>query len=331
MQRALRKTQSTFLGDAPEKGHGLHLFQSLHLIGRVGFDFESFALSRSQTGPFYDSNKATYTFYDVHGDLQLAPDRVSRTEIFSARLCGLGFRGSWYSETASRAQYYFNTPANEKLHLETVLPCLGVQQDIIEGEFSLKADLQKEAGTWSGGSIHLQSAQGRILRMKTLANIFKVVNITDLFTVQVDSSGKRGFPFSHMDVDMHVKDDRFVFDRAIIRGEGLNLFGRGEIAMDNYDLDMTLLVAPFKTFGNLISKVPLVGEPLMGEYGSRISIPVAIKGPVAEPEVTPLHPEAVSREFFDLVKDTLMLPYTILTEPMRKEDENNRDNSVEQP
>jgi hypothetical protein len=79
---------------------------------------------------------------------------------------------------------------------------------------------------------------------------------------------------------------------------------------------MTLLVAPFKTFSNLISKVPLIGEPIMGEYGSRISVPVGVKGPIAEPTVVPLHPGAVGKEFFDLVKDTLMLPYTILTEPL---------------
>jgi hypothetical protein len=90
-----------------------------------------------------------------------------------------------------------------------------------------------------------------------------------------------------MDIDMHVKDDHLLFDRAIIRGEGLNLFGRGlfgrgTIRMTDYEVDMTLLVAPFKTFSNLISKVPLIGEPIMGEYGSRISVPVGVKGPIAE-------------------------------------------------
>lgn len=315
LQRVVRRTQRAFLGDDHEGGLGLLQAQGLHLTGRVGFDFESLEFARKQTGFFYDSSKATYTLYDAHGELQLAPENAARTEIFSARLCGLGFKGSWYSDTATRAHFYLNTPANETLHLGTVLPCLGVQQDIIEGEFSLQADLRREAGSWTGGSIHLQSSRGRILRLKTLASIFKVVNITDMFTLQVDSSGKRGFPFSHMDVDMHVKDDHLHFDRAIIRGEGLNLFGRGKFNLDDYGVDMTLLIAPFKTFSNLISKVPMIGEPLMGEYGSRVSIPVGVKGPIAEPEVIPLHPGAVGKEFIDLVKDTLMLPYTILTNP----------------
>jgi hypothetical protein len=314
--QAFQETQNSFLGENSEQEEGVHLVRSIDIFGRIGFDFESFAVSRDQAGPFYDSNKATYALYDVQGDLQLSPDKVSRTEIFSARLCGLGFRGSWYSDTALGEKFYVRTPADETLFLETVLPCLGVQQDIIEGEFSLQADLQREAGSWTGGSIHLQSSQGRILRLKTLASIFKVINITDLFTVHVDSRGKQGFPFSHMDIDMHVKDDHLLFDRAIIRGEGLNLFGRGAIRMADYEVDMTLLVAPFKTFSNLISKVPLIGEPIMGEYGSRISVPVGVKGPIAEPTVVPLHPGAVGKEFFDLVKDTLMLPYTILTEPL---------------
>jgi hypothetical protein len=334
LQRALRKTQSSFLGDYSEKEEGVQLVQGMGIFGRIGFDFESFEFSRDQAGPFYAKNKAPYALYDVAGDLQLAPDNAARMEIFSARLCGLAFRGSWYSDTSLGEQFHLSTPANEILQLETVLPCLGVQQDIVEGEFSLQADLQREADIWKGGSIHLHSSQGRILRLKTLASIFKLVNITDLFTVHVDSRGKRGFPFSQMDIDMHVKDDRLLFDRAIIRGEGLNLFGKGAIRMADNEVDMTLLVAPFKTFSNLISKVPLIGEPLMGEYGSRISIPVGVRGPIAEPTVVPLHPGAVGKEFFDLMKDTLILPYTILKQPLGadgKSDESSGDEREKKP
>jgi hypothetical protein len=153
--------------------------------------------------------------------------------------------------------------------------------------------------------------------LKTLARIFKVVNITDLFEEQVNSSGKRGFPFSKMDIDTHIRDNNLVLDRAIIRGEGLNLFARGEIHLDDYDADLTLLIAPFKTFGGIISKVPIIGQPIIGEHGSRMSIPVAVKGPIADPTITPLHPDAIGDAFLNLVKDAFMLPYNIL-KPLEK-------------
>ena len=43
-----------------------------------------------------------------------------------------------------------------------------------------------------------------------------------------------------------------------------------------------------------------------------MSIPVAVRGPLADPIITPMHPEAVSQTFLNLIKDTFMLPYNIL-------------------
>ena len=314
---ALQETQNVFLSAHSDQGPGFQIARGWNITGRIGFDFDSFTLNRNTTTPYYETKTVTHTFYDMHGDMQLAPDKISRTEIFSSNLCGLNFRGSWFSDDALGQTFQLNTIPNETFYLETVLPCLGIQQDIIEGEFALQADFLKESNTWYGGNIYIKSTQGRILRLKTLSNIFKVVNITDLFEEQLDNTGKKGFPFSQMDIDMHIKANNLVFDRAIIRGEGLNLFGRGEIHMDDYDADLTLLIAPFKTLGGIVSKVPLLGQPIMGEHGSRISIPVAVKGSITDPVITPLHPEALGDAFFNLIKDTFMLPINILTLPQQ--------------
>lgn len=42
-----------------------------------------------------------------------------------------------------------------------------------------------------------------------------------------------------------------------------------------------------------------------------MSIPVAVKGPIADPVITPMHPEAVGDAVLNLIKDTFMLPYNI--------------------
>ncbi|MFC1844233.1 AsmA-like C-terminal domain-containing protein [Thermodesulfobacteriota bacterium] len=92
----------------------------------------------------------------------------------------------------------------------------------------------------------------------------------------------------------------------------LNLFLNGEIHLDKFDADMTLLVAPFKSFDTLVSKVPLIGKPIMGGYDSLLAVPVAIRGPMSDPLITPLDPKAVSGTLFNIVKETFMLPYNIL-------------------
>jgi hypothetical protein len=312
LSMAMQEVQNVFLHGHPDGAPGLQMARDWEITGRIGFNFDSFTFNRTTITPYDVEQTVTYTLYDVHGDLQLAPGRISRTEILAAKLCGLDFRGYWFSDDNLGQKFELNTNPDETFRLENVLPCLGVQQDIIEGEFSLQADLLKESNTWYDGNIYIKSSQGRILRLKTLSRIFAVVNITDLFERHVASTGKRGFPFSQMNIDTHIHANNLVVDRAIIRGEGLNLFARGEIHLDDYDADLTLLIAPFKTFNTIISKVPIIGGPIMGESGSRVSIPVAVKGPIADPIITPMHPEAVGDVFLNLLKDTFMLPYNIL-------------------
>ena len=316
---AVQETENVFLPGRPDQKSGLQMARGWDITGRIGFDFESFALSRKTSTPYDEPQTVIYTFYDVLGDLQLAPDGITRTEIFSAKLCGLDFRGSWFSAPELGQELQLDTGPDKIFRLEDVLPCLGVQQDIIEGEFSLQATLLKESGRWYGGNIYIKSSRGRILRLKTLSRIFSVVNITDLFEKHVDNTGRRGFPFTQMNIDTHIHANNLIVDRAIILGEGLNLFARGEIHLDDYDTDLTLLIAPFKTFDSIVSKVPILGQQVTGEYGSRMSIPVAVKGPIADPIITPMHPEAVGEAVFNLLKDTFLLPYNIL-KPSEKYD-----------
>jgi len=310
LSEAMQATRDNFFNSPTESG--IDIARGWDMTGRIGFDFDSFILRRERPMPYEAALPVTYTFYDVHGDLQLAPDKLSRTEIFSSKLCGLDFKGFWFSDAGLGQKFELDTGPNETLHLENVLPCLGVQQDIIEGEFSLQANLLKESNAWYGGNIHIRSSQGRI----------QVVNITDLFEQQVEYAGKKGFPFNQMDIDTHIEGNNLIFDRAIIRGEGLNLFARGEVHLDDYDADLTLLIAPFKTFDSMVSKVPIIGQPIMGQNGSMVSIPVAIKGPIADPAITPLHPEAIGDAFLDLVKDTFMLPYNIFKPQEKSADQN---------
>lgn len=326
---ALQETQKVFLDGYIDQEPGFKKARGWDITGRIGFDFDSFTLSRRTKTPYDEGLTTTYTFYDMLGDLQLAPDKISRTEIFSSKLCGLDFKGFWFSDDDLGQRFQLSTNPNETFRLENVLPCLGVQQDIMEGEFSLQANLLKESNSWYGGNIFIKSSQGRILRLKTLSRIFKVVNITDFFEKTVENTGKRGFPFTQMDIDTHIHKNNLIVDRAIILGEGLNLFARGEIHLDDYDADLTLLIAPFKTFDTIVSKVPIIGQPVAGDYGSRMSIPVAVKGPIADPIITPMHPEAVGGAFLNLLKDTFMLPYNIL-KPLEKLEKDSRMKAAEE-
>ena len=308
----LEETKRLFLGDAPAHGDSGAIVENSGITGRIGFDFDSYSVNREITPLHKDREPFEYTLYDLHGALQLGADSLNRTEIFAAKLCGLNFKADWLSGKNRKSNFALGSDAGDWLLMEKVLPCLGLEQELFEGEFFLKANVRKESGVWSGGNIHIRSGGGRILRLKLLSRIFKIVNVTDLFVTQTGTTGKKGFPYSQMDIDAHIDDGKVFFDRAILYGEGLNLFLQGHVHLDDYDADMTLLIAPFKTVDTLVSKVPLIGGPIMSGYESLVTFPVAINGPLADPLVTPLHPKAVGDALFNFVKETFKLPYNIL-------------------
>jgi len=309
---AAKEKQNIIFTGPEEKKYGLLRHKDWDFTGHIKFHFDSYSFIQSISKPYSEEKPVTHILYNVQGDLLLAPESLTKTEIFSSKLCGLDFKGYWHSDENLPQNFQLNTPSEGSFRLENVLPCLGVEQDLVAGEFSLLANMQKESGTWQKGNIYLKSTQGRILRLQTLSRIFKVVNITDLFEEQVVDTGEKGFPFTQLDIDSHIDANNLIFDRAIIRGEGLNLFYHGELHLDDYDLDLTLLIAPLKTFDTMISKVPIIGHPVMDKYESVITIPVAVKGPIDDPVITPLHPSAIGDKILDLVRDTILMPYTIL-------------------
>jgi hypothetical protein len=279
--------------------------------GRIGFDFNSFVMDRETTAPYSESKPVSYNLYDLQGNMELASGTIYRNEIFSSKLCNMDFTGFWYSDDNMGQKFSLQTNSDQEVYLQNVLPCLGIEQSFIEGPFALQADLYKESGIWHNGHVHIQSPQGRILRLKTLAKIFSIVNITDLLDPETLDLSKKGFPYSQLDIDTHITKNKLILESVVVHGEGLNLFAKGEMNMDDLDADITLLIAPLKSVDTLISKVPIIGEPIVGEDGSMVAIPVAVKGPLNDPKIMALHPEAVGDAVLGLVKDTMMLPFNI--------------------
>ncbi len=73
----------------------------------------------------------------------------------------------------------------------------------------------------------------------------------------------------------------------------------------NDQLDLTCLVAPFKTIDLIIKYIPIVNTMLGGRL---VSIPVKASGKLSDPIVTPLHPSAVGTGLINMMGDILKTP-----------------------
>jgi hypothetical protein len=293
-----------------------------NFTGTIAFNVDKFTAGHASGE---STASSTLVWQPLQGEIRIHPQGKLSALITNGRLCALNTTGQWFSTPDLGASHFaVSSVSPSTLRFETVLPCLGYPQDIIVGEFNLDTRLEGVLDNWKEGHLQIESHQGRILRMKLLSKIFSVVNITDLFNMDEEGndvgSSSRGFPYTYLLLKAHVKGNEMIIDEAVIRGEGLNLFVRGTMDLSTYDLDVVVMISPFKTLDAIVSKVPLLGRVIGGETATIVTFPVAVTGRASDPQVTLLPPSAVGEGVVNIIKRTLLLPFYILS-PMLPEAE----------
>lgn len=251
----------------------------------------------------------------LRGELNVLPTGEMVAELQTAVICCLEISGTWYSDSALGTSSFFLAPACPATpRFEELLPCFGIEQDIIIGDCLVEAELHGEFGHWQEGRISISSPDGgRILRLRLLSRILSLINLTDIFTGGITGLDERGFAYRQLEFEARITNNRLTIEKAVVRGEGLNLIARGDLDLSSYEVDMVVLVAPFKTLDTLVSWIPFVGRIIGGRDAAIITIPVGVKGDIREPALTVLAPDAVGEGLLNLLKSTLMLPFNILS------------------
>ncbi len=283
-----------------------------NLSGSLNFDLGSFSY-QNKSAPHDNGVKPhTYTWSPMRGHLSFK-NQAAQVDLNSASICGMDMSGRW-DITRPAASSFKIASQGPVFKFARTLPCLGVKQSLIEGPFSLDAELSGIPGNWRRGHINLQSDHGLIRRMDLLSRIFTVINFTDLLTWQNKSTtGHEGLEYNKLDIKTSLKDNVVTVNRLVLKGKGVNISGRGTITLPERRLDLTFFVAPLKMIDSVVTSIPLVGRVLGGKKGSILTFPVSVQGPLADPEVTALPPGAVGKAAMEFVIDTLTLPFRILS------------------
>jgi len=259
-----------------------------------------------------EASSQTISMTPLQGVLIIKPASFD-LDFKATRVCGLSAQGAWhFGDTAADNVVRFSS-GTEPLFFEQALPCLGFKQSLITGPFTTEGEISGRPRAWKEGTITLSSKEGLIRRMNLLSKIFTAVNFTDYFTWQdLPDVNAEGLAYNELTIKAHIENNAVSLDKTSIKGKGVNLTGRGTIDLANYDSDLTFFVAPFKMVDSIITGIPLVGRALGGPKESILTFPVKVTGNIKAPEVTSLAPEAVGTAAWEMLIDTLTLPYRIL-------------------
>ena len=282
--------------------------------GTCDINLGSLSLTKKEPNGQQDAPDHVFTWSPVTGQLEFFPARGIGIRITEATLCKIRMSGTWFSVPEfGKNTLIMETSEQTPPLFEEVLPCLGMKKDLIQGPFSLNALLQHENGHWLIGRGEIESGGGYIKRLSLLSQVFSVINVTDLFKqYDLRDVAGNGFAYSALQIKTLVKDDRLSIERALIKGDGLNLFAEGDLNLRNNESDLTLLIAPFKTIDTIITSVPIIGKAVGGENKAIITIPVGISGKIQDPDIKILPAKAIGKSILNLVTSTISLPFAIL-------------------
>ncbi len=242
----------------------------------------------------------------------LLDNKGMHANIIEAFLCGISIPGNLdFGEKDIQLNF---KPVAAGKQLEPTFDCLFDKDSRITGILNLKAVVNSRGKADAlvsalQGRVEFLSKDGIIHRFPLLAEIFSFLNVTELLRGNIPDFTTEGFKYNSIVIKGDIRQGIFVIQEAVIDGTTMQLVGQGEINLTNNKIDLTILVAPFKTVDYLVNKLPLVGYIL---EGTLISIPLKVTGDLADPSIVVLSPTAVGEGVLGIMKRTLELPVKII-------------------
>jgi hypothetical protein len=255
----------------------------------------------------YDS----YSVQPLRAQISFKPETVTVT-IEQASVCNIDLRGllDVYDQTLE----IYLVPSAVDQNLAPALDCFTGKKEAATGTFNFSGEFLSKGkpetfGQSLGGHVVFSAKEGRIYRLGFLAKILSILNVTEIYRGEVPDLTGQGFAYRSMTATAEFKGDKLIIKECTIDGVSMGIACDGHIDLVKKEMDLTVLVAPFKTLDRIVDIIPLVGHVLGGKL---ISIPFHAKGDLQDPDVIPLPPVAVGAEVLGILQRTLKLPITII-------------------
>jgi len=194
--------------------------------------------------------------------------------------------------------------------LDKSIACLTQQRIQITGKLDMDGTFsaQGKLGTLlehMKGTFAATATDGHINKFDNLAAVLKVVNVTQVVAGQLPDLSKGGMDYKSGGVQGRIEGRKIFFSEFALDASALTVAAHGNIDYATGAIDMTVLVAPFKTVTWVVQHIPIL-RSILG--GMLIAVPVQLRGTVDKPIVVPLGPTAVGSRVLDILGNTLKLP-----------------------
>ncbi|MGH7905726.1 MAG: AsmA-like C-terminal domain-containing protein [Candidatus Binataceae bacterium] len=181
-------------------------------------------------------------------------------------------------------------------------------QPQLTGVLTMNGDLWADTSTnffqTLAGALSINAENGRLNRFTLLSRILGLIDLKSWLTASVPDPRLHGLSFDSLTADFKGDGGVFYTDDLRLTGPVMDILAQGVFRTGNATLDMRVGMVPFNTVAWLISKIPLIGNNLSQASGQILAAYFQVRGPVANPHVTPKPITSVA----EFVKKILSLP-----------------------
>ena len=228
--------------------------------------------------------------------------------ITDAALCAITLSGYWRAG-AETAEAKLNLTARGA-QLQNSIRCLTKQRVDLTGKLDMDGafSAQGKLGTLLDGfqgTFSATASDGHINKADRLAAVLKWINVTQVIAGQMPDLSKGGMNYRSLKVQGRIEGHKIFFHEIALDAAALTMAAHGNVDYATEAMDMTVLVAPFKTVSWVVGHIPIL-RSIFG--GMLIAVPVHIGGTLSKPLIVPLGPSAVGSRLLDIMGNTLKLP-----------------------
>jgi hypothetical protein len=171
-----------------------------------------------------------------------------------------------------------------------------------EGEDSQRV---KESLT---GALRLEVENGMIKRWKTLARIFSILNVSQLFWGRLPDLKTKGLPYRQMMANIKLRDGVASTEDFIVESDAIRITLLGKIDLVKNQIDATIGVHPLVTIDMILSHLPLAGYILTGQDKAFLSYIYEVKGDLDDPKIEAVPIKGLGDNFWGIIHRLLETP-----------------------
>ena len=183
-----------------------------------------------------------------------------------------------------------------------------LNKNIFEGG-TFNLDINGKDSTNLSGHFHFN--QTHLAQLKSYNNLIAFINtIPSLLFMKNAGFNESGIEVTKGDILFSRENDLVTVHNITLNGVSTDIVGGGIINLKDETMHFNLQIKTLKALSDTISKIPIVNYILLGD-NQTLSTGVEISGSMSDPVVkTQVLQDTLSKPF-DVIKNTIMLPFKI--------------------